>query len=101
MAGGTTFDFGAYLFGVSPGVGVNKEDLLDQITNVSPWDTPWTSQAPKVPLYLTEELKDNYLLEPRECFHTMKVIVKLEDAGNQQERWIPCPTPQRLARCPS
>jgi hypothetical protein len=49
MPGSSTFDFGAYLYGVSPGVGVNKEDLLDQITNVSPWDTPWTSQAPKVP----------------------------------------------------
>jgi len=49
MPGASTFDFGAYLYGVSPGVGVNKEDLLDQITNVSPWDTPWTSQAPKVP----------------------------------------------------
>ncbi len=49
MATLPSFDFGAYLFGVSPGVGVNKEDLLDQITNVSPWDTPWTSQAPKVP----------------------------------------------------
>lgn len=49
MPGTSTFNFGAYLFGVSPGVGVNKEDLLDQITNVSPWDTPWTSQAPKVP----------------------------------------------------
>lgn len=49
MPGSSTFDFGSYLFGISPGVGVNKEDLLDQITNVSPWDTPWTSQAPKVP----------------------------------------------------
>jgi uncharacterized protein DUF5309 len=49
MPGTSTFDFGAYLFGISPGVGVNKEDLLDQITNVSPWDTPWCSQAPKVP----------------------------------------------------
>jgi hypothetical protein len=49
MPGSSTFDFGSYLYGVSPGVGVNKEDLLDQITNVSPWDTPWTSQAPKVP----------------------------------------------------
>lgn len=49
MPGSSTFDFGAYLYGVSPGVGVKKEDLLDQITNVSPWDTPWCSQAPKVP----------------------------------------------------
>lgn len=28
--------------------GVIKEDLLEQITNVDPWDTPWVSQAPKV-----------------------------------------------------
>lgn len=41
-------DIGAYKQGVAPGVGVNKEDLLDQITNVDPWDTPWVSQAPKV-----------------------------------------------------
>lgn len=39
---------GVYKFGVVPGDGVNKEDLLEQITNVDPWDTPWTSQAPKV-----------------------------------------------------
>ena len=39
---------GAYKFGLLPGVGVAKEDLLDQITNVDPWDTPWVSQAPKV-----------------------------------------------------
>jgi len=41
-------DVGVYKFGISPGVGVNKEDLLDSITNVDPWDTPWVSQAPKV-----------------------------------------------------
>jgi len=39
---------GVYKFGIAPGVGVNKEDLLDQIVNVDPWDTPWVSQAPKV-----------------------------------------------------
>ncbi len=39
---------GVYKFGLTPGVGVNREDLLDQITNVDPWDTPWVSQAPKV-----------------------------------------------------
>lgn len=27
--------------------GVNKEDLLDQIVNIDPFDTPWVSQAPK------------------------------------------------------
>lgn len=39
---------GVYKFGITPGTGVNREDLLDQITNVDPWDTPWVSQAPKV-----------------------------------------------------
>lgn len=29
MPGGTTYNFGSYLYGVSPGTGVNKEDLLD------------------------------------------------------------------------
>src|SRR5258705_1850997 len=43
-----TINAGAYKFGLLPGVGVAKEDLLDQITNVDPWDTPWVSQAPKV-----------------------------------------------------
>lgn len=28
--------------------GVQKEDLLEQITNVDPWETPWVAQAPKV-----------------------------------------------------
>lgn len=28
--------------------GVAKEDLLEQITNIDPWETPWVSQAPKV-----------------------------------------------------
>lgn len=27
--------------------GANKEDLLDQIINIDPFDTPWVSQAPK------------------------------------------------------
>lgn len=27
--------------------GANKEDLLDQIVNIDPFDTPWVSQAPK------------------------------------------------------
>ena len=48
MAGSVAGDFGSYKFGFNPGIGVNKEDLLDQITNVDPWDTPWVSQAPKV-----------------------------------------------------
>ena len=28
-------------------LGANKEDLLDQIINIDPFDTPWVSQAPK------------------------------------------------------
>lgn len=38
----------SYKWGFSDGTGVNREDLLDQITNVDPWDTPWVTQAPKV-----------------------------------------------------
>jgi hypothetical protein len=48
MAGNTIGNAGVYKFGISPGSGVNKEDLLDQIVNIDPWDTPWVSQAPKV-----------------------------------------------------
>ena len=40
-------DVGVYKFGMQPGVGANREDLLDQIINIDPWDTPWVSQAPK------------------------------------------------------
>jgi hypothetical protein len=39
---------GVYKFGFATGAGVNREDLLDQITNVDPYDTPWVTQAPKV-----------------------------------------------------
>jgi len=48
MPGTSTFNFGVYKTSMTPGVGPNKEDLLDQITNIDPWDTPWVSQAPKV-----------------------------------------------------
>lgn len=41
-------DFGVYKFGLAAGAGANREDLLEQITNVDPYDTPWVSQAPKV-----------------------------------------------------
>lgn len=39
-----------YVFGGSGSLiaGVQKEDLLEQITNVDPWETPWVAQAPKV-----------------------------------------------------
>lgn len=40
-------DVGVYKFGYVTRL-ANREDLLDQITNVDPWDTPWVSQAPKV-----------------------------------------------------
>jgi hypothetical protein len=39
---------GVYKFGFLAGAGANREDLLDLITNVDPWDTPWVTQAPKV-----------------------------------------------------
>jgi hypothetical protein len=41
-------NFGVYKFGFLAGAGANREDLLDLITNVDPWDTPWVTQAPKV-----------------------------------------------------
>lgn len=42
-------DFGTYRFdGSDLKSGVAKEDLLEQITNISPYDTPFVSQAPKV-----------------------------------------------------
>jgi len=40
-------NFGVYKFGFLAGSGANREDLLDLITNVDPWDTPWVTQAPK------------------------------------------------------
>lgn len=42
-------NFGAYAFdGSDLKSGVAREDLLEQITNISPFDTPFVSQAPKV-----------------------------------------------------
>lgn len=50
MPGTTSYNFQTYTFGGSGSLtnGVQKEDLLEQITNVDPWDTPWVAQAPKV-----------------------------------------------------
>jgi hypothetical protein len=48
MAGSPIGNAGVYKWGAVAGSGVNREDLLDQITNVDPWDTPWVTQAPKV-----------------------------------------------------
>lgn len=49
MPGTTTYNFGSYAFdGSDLKSGVAKEDLLEQITNISPYDTPFVSQAPKV-----------------------------------------------------
>jgi len=48
MAGTFFGNAGVYKFGFLAGAGANREDLLDLITNVDPWDTPWVSQAPKV-----------------------------------------------------
>jgi hypothetical protein len=49
MPGSVSYGFGAYTFdGSDLKSGVAKEDLLEQITNISPYDTPFVSQAPKV-----------------------------------------------------
>lgn len=49
MSATTTYNFQTYTFGGSDlKSGVQREDLLEQITNIDPWDTPWVSQAPKV-----------------------------------------------------
>jgi len=49
MPGSASFNFGAYKFdGSDLKSGVAREDLLEQITNISPYDTPFVSQAPKV-----------------------------------------------------
>jgi len=49
MPGSVTYNFGAYAFdGSDLKSGVAREDLLEQITNISPYDTPFVSQAPKV-----------------------------------------------------
>ena len=46
---GNSWNFQTYTFGGSDlKSGIQREDLLDQITNVDPWETPWVSQAPKV-----------------------------------------------------
>lgn len=38
----TTFNFGSYAFdGSDLKSGVAREDLLEQITNISPYDTPF------------------------------------------------------------
>ena len=49
MPGTSSFAFGAYQFdGTDLKSGIAREDLLEQITNISPYDTPFVSQAPKV-----------------------------------------------------
>lgn len=46
---GSSHNFGSYAFdGSDLKSGVAREDLLEQITNISPFDTPFVSQAPKV-----------------------------------------------------
>src|SRR6185503_12106948 len=42
------FDGTTYGFGVAAGVGANREDLLDLISNIDPYDTPFVTSAPKV-----------------------------------------------------
>lgn len=52
--------------------GIQKEDLLEQITNIDPWETPWVSQAPKVACrhvyhqWLTDTLSTQDLTGARE-----------------------------------
>jgi hypothetical protein len=45
-------NYGVYKWGLGQQsigtAGANPEDLLDLITNVDPYDTPWVTQAPKV-----------------------------------------------------
>jgi hypothetical protein len=41
-------DIGVYGYGITAGVGANREDLLDLISNISPYDTPFVTSAPKV-----------------------------------------------------
>ena len=49
MAYSVPGNFGTYKFdGSDLRSGVAREDLLEQITNISPYDTPFVSQAPKV-----------------------------------------------------
>jgi len=54
-------NFGVYGFGFSQERGRIERNLLDLITNVDPWDTPWVSQAPKVrAMHVVHEwLRDN------------------------------------------
>ena len=40
-----------YSYGFTPGSGVNREDLLDMIHNIDPWDTPLFSMSPKSKAY--------------------------------------------------
>jgi hypothetical protein len=40
-----------YNFGFKPGTGVNREDLVDMIHNIDPWDTPFFTMAPKTKAY--------------------------------------------------
>ena len=49
MPGSVSYNFGSYQYdGTDLRSGVAREDLLEQITNISPYDTPFVSQAPKV-----------------------------------------------------
>jgi len=49
MPGTPIGNAGVYKYGIGTSIqSVNREDLLDMITNIDPWDTPWVTQAPKV-----------------------------------------------------
>jgi hypothetical protein len=40
-----------YTYGFKPGTGVNREDLVDMIHNIDPWDTPMFTMSPKTKAY--------------------------------------------------
>jgi len=40
-----------YGYGFAPGTGVNREDLVDMIHNIDPWDTPLFTTSPKTKAY--------------------------------------------------
>lgn len=48
MPATTADDAGTLGFGIGTGTGANREDLLDLITNIDPWDTPLVTQMPKM-----------------------------------------------------
>jgi hypothetical protein len=46
-----TIAYSTYRWGFKAGVGVNREDLMDAVNNIDPWDTPLFTAAPKTKAY--------------------------------------------------